>query len=81
MAAKGFDCVITDLQHPDDGGAINKTAGIDLVSRARQSGSQTRIVIYCTPDEVARYADTATKAGANAVTSSPVDLLRSLVLV
>lgn len=74
---RGFDVVISDMGREERGG-IRPLAGVDLLRRMRDQGLTVPVVIYASPDAVARGREAAVDAGAVAVTASATELLTLL---
>jgi CheY-like chemotaxis protein len=76
---EAYDVVISDMGRKERG-VERPLAGVDLVRRAKERGVLVPIVIYSSPDAVARDGEQARRAGAAAVTASPTELLGMLRL-
>jgi len=74
---RGFDVVISDMGRQERGG-FRALAGVDLLRRMRDQGLTVPVVIYASPDAVARGLEAALEAGAVAVTASSTELLELL---
>jgi CheY-like chemotaxis protein len=66
-----FGVLITDLGR----GLLGKTAGLDTIREARQSGFRGSAIIYTSPAAARDRADDAAQLGAS-ITGSPSELLR-----
>jgi CheY-like chemotaxis protein len=82
-----FGVVITDMQRPESS-TDGQPAGIrflrqlaDLAPAGGDDAVRPVAIVYCGKGSAARYGDQATRAGATAVTSSPVELISILTRV
>ena len=71
-----FGVVISDMGRREDG-RFNASAGFDLASQIRATGSNVPIIFFTTRAQVERIAAEANQAGAG-VTNSPVELFEML---
>jgi CheY-like chemotaxis protein len=72
-----FDVVISDMGRKERGGD-RPLAGVDLVRRMRDEKLIVPVVIYASPNAIARGGEQALEVGAAAATSSPTELLTML---
>jgi CheY-like chemotaxis protein len=75
--AGDIDAVITDMGRHEDGESV-PDAGVRLVRLLRDEDKTLPIYVYCSHRGVIAHRDAALNAGANAVTSSSMELLSHL---
>jgi len=71
--ANHYDVVLSDM-----GRGEGADAGVDLVGRIRAIDQKTPVFIFCSSRAAAEFGEEARRAGANLVTSSSTELLRSV---
>ena len=69
--------MISDMGRREDG-SYRTTAGLDLARALRAAGDDTPLLVFTSGRAVREYAAEARAAGAEAVTSSGVDLIAFL---
>jgi len=78
--AGNFGRVISDMGRTESG-QYNPIAGLELVNKIRESGSNVPIIIFTSSRAVGSYRQEALGAGANEITASPTVLMNALDLV
>jgi len=71
---RGYGAVITDMGRWEDG-RYHTMAGVDFARRLRASGDSTPLLVFTSGRATREHGDEARAAGAEAVTSSGVDLI------
>jgi CheY-like chemotaxis protein len=72
-----FNAVISGMSREEEG-EQNYTAGISLISKAREIGYEGPIYIFCSEENVRAHGKEAVNMGAEGVTSSPVQVFEWL---
>ncbi|MGE3289705.1 MAG: response regulator [Pseudonocardia sp.] len=73
----GYGAVITDMSRDEDG-RYQERAGLDLVRQLRAAGDTTPVMVFTSSRSVRDKGDEARHLGAQAVSSSGVDLVAFL---
>jgi CheY-like chemotaxis protein len=76
-ARKDYGAVITDMGRDEDGQHL-PLAGLDLVRQLRAAGVRTPVLMFTSSRAVRQHGEEARAAGAQAITSSAVDLVAFL---
>lgn len=71
---RSYGAVVTDMGRWEDG-RYRTEAGLDLVRQLRAAGDATPLLVFASGRAVREYGDAARAAGAEAATSSGVELL------
>ena len=71
---RGYGAVITDMGRREDG-RYRTVAGVDFARQLRASGDSTPLLVFTSGRAIREHGDEARAAGAEAVTSSGVDLI------
>jgi len=75
--ANAYDAVVSDMGRLEQG-VYHDSAGVDLISELRKSGTKVPIFVFCSREKAQRFGEVALQAGATEVTSSPVRVLAGL---
>ena len=73
-----YDFVISDMGRKE-GNRYNYTAGLDLIEQIRAQDQKTPIIIYTTYRSLQRHGDRARGLGATRVTTSPTEVMETLI--
>ena len=74
---RDYGAVISDMGRREDG-SYRTTAGLDLARALRTAGDATPLLMFTSGRAVREHGNEARAAGAQAVTSSAVDLIAFL---
>jgi len=78
VISKRADVIITNVARTEDG-ERRPDAGLELIKALKSEGfGDVPILVYCSPENVARVGDEAQKLGARIATNSPLELFACL---